>query len=147
MVAAHVDDGQELLALNEIYLGQPTHQTARYSLRWDDVVERQASSGLLVGTGTGATGWCLSAWQGREHYFQLPGPTSRELAWFVREAWPSPTTGTTLTEGTLDGDELVADVESDGLVVFGDGIEEDHVSLSYGQRVRIGRADRVLELV
>ncbi|MEZ5193344.1 MAG: hypothetical protein R2734_13130 [Nocardioides sp.] len=73
MVAAHVDDGQELLALNEIYLGQPTHQTARYSLRWDDVVERQASSGLLVGTGTGATGWCLSAWQGREHYFQLPG--------------------------------------------------------------------------
>src|SRR6185437_3454872 len=43
MVQATVDDGQVLMALNEIYIGQPTHQTARYSLTiGDGTVEHQA---------------------------------------------------------------------------------------------------------
>src|SRR5262249_43102209 len=36
MVQATVDDGQVLMALNEIYIGQPTHQTARYTLTIGD---------------------------------------------------------------------------------------------------------------
>ena len=32
MVEARLDDGQHLLALNEIFLGHPSHQTARYDL-------------------------------------------------------------------------------------------------------------------
>ena len=57
------DDGQQLLALNEIYVGHASHQTARYTLGVPDArAERQASSGLIVASGTGATGWCRSMW-------------------------------------------------------------------------------------
>src|SRR6185369_2698869 len=59
MVGATLDDGQELLGLNEVYIGHPTHQSSRYLLSTSDgQAERQSSSGVVVGTGTGATGWC-----------------------------------------------------------------------------------------
>jgi NAD kinase len=149
MVEAVADDGQRLSALNEVYVGQPSHQTARYTLslpdrRW----ERQASSGILVGTGTGATGWCRSAWLERHSPADLPAPSASELIWFVREAWPSPATGATLTEGLLgDGAELAVIVESDRLVAFGDGIEADTISLIRGQAVQLRAAARRLRLV
>jgi len=66
MVEAVADDGQTLTALNEIYVGHASHQTARYRIALSDrPTERQASSGLIVATGTGATGWCRSAWRAR----------------------------------------------------------------------------------
>jgi NAD kinase len=149
MVQAAVDDGQTLVALNEVYVGQPTHQTARYTLTMTDGrVERQASSGVIFCTGTGATGWGRSAWLERHSAVELPAPSDRRLAWFVREAWPSPVTGVTCTEGNLGRDETVdLTAESDRLVAFGDGIESDAVAVSWGQRARIGLSARILRLV
>ncbi|MDX2680572.1 hypothetical protein [Streptomyces soliscabiei] len=153
MVEAVADDTQRLLALNEIYLGAAGHQTARYRLGLDDdggVVEAQASSGVLVGTGTGATGWIRSVWQERDGggRLRLPGPTEDRLVWFVREAWPSPATGTSLVAGELAaGDRLTLTVESERLIAFGDGIESDAVELTWGQRVRVGVCGQRLRLV
>jgi hypothetical protein len=149
MVTAETDDGQRLTGLNEIYLGQPTHQTARYTLRLPDGrTEAQASSGLIVSTGTGATGWCRSAWLERKSPITLPAPDEGRLTWFVREAWPSPATGTACTEGTLSaGQEIAVTAESDQLVLFGDGIETDTVPLTWGQSARLRLADRVLRLL
>jgi hypothetical protein len=149
MVTAETDDGQRLTGLNEIYLGQPTHQTARYTLRLPDGrAEAQASSGLIVSTGTGATGWCRSAWLERKSSLVLPAPEEGRLAWFVREAWPSPATGTSFTEGTLsDGQEMEVTAESDRLVLFGDGIEADTIPLTWGQSARLRLADRSLRLL
>ena len=80
MVAASTDDGQQLVALNEVYIGHRTHQSARYRLSSaDNLPERQSSSGILVGTGTGSTGWCRSAWQERRSPLALPSPTDPEL--------------------------------------------------------------------
>ncbi|MCK9895772.1 hypothetical protein [Frankia sp. AgB32] len=156
MVEAASDDGQRLVALNEVFIGDAGHQTARYVLRVPSAaaggagpaVERQASSGLLVGTGTGATGWCRSVWAQRRSEVALPAPTAGALAWFVREAWPSPATGTLCTEGLLAGEQRIEiAIEADRMVVFGDGIETDAIELSWGQRLTVGVADRRLHLV
>ncbi|WP_329612675.1 hypothetical protein OG244_04690 [Streptomyces brevispora] len=150
MVEAVADDTERLLALNEIYLGPPGHQTARYRLgpdAADSPTEPQASSGVLVGTGTGATGWLRSLWQERRSPLTLPGPTDSRLLWFVREAWPSPVTGTSLVSGELGrGQGLRLTVESDRVVVFGDGMESDALELTWGQTVRFGISPTSLRL-
>lgn len=142
MVEAVADDTQRLVALNEIYLGAVGHQTARYRLGLEDdggVVEAQASSGVLIGTGTGATGWIRSVWLGRGGDLPLPRPTEDRLLWYVREAWPSPATGTSLVAGELTAaTRLRLTVESERLVAFGDGMETDAVELTWGQTVRVG---------
>ncbi|MEU8851039.1 hypothetical protein AB0C70_33520 [Streptomyces sp. NPDC048564] len=151
MVEAVADDTQRLVALNEIYLGAVGHQTARYRLGLEDdggVVEAQASSGVLIGTGTGATGWIRSVWQERGGQLRLPSPTEERLLWYVREAWPSPATGTSRVAGELAAAaRLHLTVESERLVAFGDGMETDAVELTWGQTVRVGVCRERLRLV
>lgn len=147
-VTARLDDGQELSGLNEIFIGHSSHQSARYRLTTPKgLTERQSSSGLIVSTGTGATGWCASIALERGGR-TLPAPTDPRLTWFVREAWPSPITGASLTEGALDaGETLRITVGSDQLVVFGDGMEEDRLTASWGQEITVELGERPLRLV
>lgn len=147
MVQITTDDGQTLRALNEVFVGHAAHQSARYSIEVDGVSEHQSSSGMLIGTGTGSTGWCASVWGERELAWTLPDATSSDLAWFVREAWPSPYTDDTLTAGRLSSGELTIRCESDRLVAFGDGMEADHLTLTWGQTATVTLADRALMLV
>ncbi|MGI5151236.1 hypothetical protein ACQEVC_33550 [Plantactinospora sp. CA-294935] len=149
MVRAALDDGQELIGLNEVYAGHPGHQSARYLLSTaDGRRERQSSSGLVVGTGTGATGWCASIARERTAAPPLPAPDEPALCWFVREAWPSPATGASLTAGRLGPDETLDVVaERERLVVFADGLETDHLTMAWGQRLTVGPATRRLRLV
>ena len=74
MAAARLDDGQELLALNEVFVGHASHQSARYTLALGERAERQSSSGLIVATGTGATGWAASIHRERHSGLALPAP-------------------------------------------------------------------------
>ncbi|MFS0700964.1 hypothetical protein AB6N24_13415 [Cellulomonas sp. 179-A 4D5 NHS] len=149
LVRASLDDGTSLEALNDVYVGDAGHQSARYALHVPGgASEAQSSSGVVVTTGTGATGWAASLARGRADAPPLPGPAEPALAWFVREAWPSPSTGTTLTAGTLPaGAELGLVVGSESLVVFGDGLEADRLTATWGQTVRVGLAARTLQLV
>ena len=149
MVRARIDDGTVLDALNDIYLGSVGHQSARYQLRLSDgQTEQQSSSGLIAATGSGATGWAASISRERGSELGLPGPASAELAWFVREAWPSPATGTTFTSGLLSaGAGIDVVVQSDSLVAFGDGLEADRITATWGQVVHLSASPRRLNLV
>jgi hypothetical protein len=145
MVRAALDDGQELRALNEVFFGHRTHQSARYELAVGDAREHQSSSGLIVATGTGATGWAASI--NRQVGLDMPGPAAGELAWFVREAWAGPASGATLTAGILSAGEALVVAGERESVVFGDGIEADRLAVDWGQRVTIGAAAQRLRLI
>jgi NAD kinase len=149
MVEAKLDDGQRLVALNEIFVGHRSHQSARYRLRWHDAEETQSSSGLIVSTGTGATGWARSIARQKPLAFELPRPTEQRLAFFVREPFPSRSTGTTIEQGTLGaGESVVISSEMNELgTVFGDGIETDRLELGWGMRLTIGIAPNRLNLI
>jgi len=149
LAEALLDDGQRLLALNEIFVGHAGHQSARYTITADGRSERQSSSGIIVATGTGATGWAASISRERPEPVALPAPADGRLAFFVREAWPSAATATTLTQGLLAPPaalEVTCEL-GDGGVVFGDGIEADRLELAWGQRVRVRTAQESLRLV
>ena len=149
MVEAVLDDGQRVLALNEVFVGHRSHQSARYLIRCAVGEEHQSSSGIVVTTGTGATGWGRSIGLERQTGLRLPGPGEPALAFFVREAWPSPTFGTSITEGRLegrDGLEIVSELD-DGGVIFGDGIESDRVDFGWGVEATVRVARERLRLV
>jgi hypothetical protein len=149
MVEARLDDGQRLLALNEIYVGHAGHQSSRYTVSCGEMYEHQSSSGLIVATGTGSSGWARSIAAERHTSLALPAPDDERLVFFVREAWPSVGTGTSLTEG-LVAPPMTLEVTSEmdeGGVVFGDGIESDRRHLAWGQTVRAGVAPERLHLV
>jgi hypothetical protein len=149
MVEVALDDGQRLLALNEIFVGHRGHQSARYRIRLRDAEERQSSSGIIVATGTGSTGWARSISRERASDTELPAPTEPSLAFFVREAFPSVASGTSITEGRLAKGEClkVYSELNDGGVVFGDGIEDDYLGFGWGIMASIRVAQTRLRLV
>lgn len=149
MVEAVLDDGQRVLALNEVFIGHHSHQSARYLIRCPGGEEHQSSSGVVVTTGTGATGWGRSISLERHTALRLPQPSEPRLAFFVREAWPSPTFGVSVTEGLISAEErleVVSEIEEGG-VVFGDGIESDRVDFGWGVLATVRVAGERLRLV
>jgi hypothetical protein len=149
MVEAVLDDGQRLLALNEVFVGHASHQSARYTLEAGDASEQQSSSGIVVTTGTGATGWGRSISLERHSGVAMPAPEESALAFFVREAWPSVRSGATLTEGRLEAAAVlgVTSEMNSGGVVFGDGIEADRLEFGFGRRLEVRVAKERLRLV
>jgi len=133
MVEARLDTGETLLALNEIFVGHRSHQSAIYELRHGPNSERQSSSGLIVSSGTGATGWARSIMTATHHEVKIE-PCRPEAIYFVREAWPSRTTSTRLAVGRVSPKvpvEVTSRMEGGG-VVFADGIEQDFLRLDWG---------------
>lgn len=148
MVEARLDDGQRLLALNEIFVGHRSHQSARYEISVGRKSEAQSSSGFIVATGTGATGWARSIMESVKIDL-TPDPSASSLAYFVREPFPSVSTGTSIKHGRLEtGHDLMATSRmNEGGVVFADGIEHDHLVFDWGRRLEIGVSKKQLQLV
>jgi NAD kinase len=146
MVEARLDNGEGLLALNEIFVGHRSHQSARYSLRSGGSVERQSSSGVIVSTGTGLTGWASSILRATGRSLDLPA-TAPRLGFLVREAWAGPDLGVDCVAGYVDSEPLrVTSEMDDGGTIFADGVESDHLAFAWGQSVAISPAARRLML-
>lgn len=148
MVSAVLDDGRALTALNEVFIGHRSHQSARYVISVGGKSERQSSSGIIVTTGTGATGWARSIMTSARRTLTLD-PAAQKLAFFVREPWPSVATGTSIAWGPLGRDDAVSIVSNmnEGGVIFADGLEQDHFRFDWGRTVEVHLASSTLNLV
>ena len=60
MAKAALNNGQALYGVNDLFIGPKTHCSARYLIRSGEASEAQSSSGVIVSTGMGSTGWLKS---------------------------------------------------------------------------------------
>ena len=148
MVQARLSGGDTLLALNELFIGHRSHQSARYELHHRDRSEFQSSSGMIIATGTGLTGWALSIMTATDTSFDF-APDDDKAAFFSREPWPSLHSGAALRAGliTASNDLAVTSRINEGGVIFADGIEQDFLRFDYGAQTRIGLSETRLHLV
>ena len=147
MVQAVLDGGERLSALNEIFVGHRSHQSARYRIEVGGAAEDQSSSGLIVASGTGTTGWARSIGEATQLTLEI-GAEEPAVGYWVREPFPSVATATRLRAGKLTGEPLaVTSRMNEGGVVFADGIEQDFIAFDWGRRVAFAPAPRTLNLV
>ena len=162
LAQATLPDGQTLLAFNELFIGRSNHTSARYRLSVGDRTEPQSSSGVLVCTGAGSTGWLSSVLkmaagvtgvfgQSKKHEsvsLKL-GWAAPKLVFVVREPFVSKTSSANLIAGMVEaGKEIVIESEmaSDG-VIFSDGVEADHIEFNSGSIARIKAAPAKARIV
>jgi hypothetical protein len=157
MAKATLNTGQSLHAVNDLFIGQRSHVSARYQIAVDGQEERQSSSGIIVSTGLGSTGWLKSVYAGwatatRCLLGRDVAPVgdgsfpwdARYLHYFVREPYPSRTTEAHLVIGRIaeGGRMRVISEMPDNGVVFSDGIEADYLEFNSGTEATIGVAEK-----
>jgi len=149
LAEAELNDGQKLRAFNDFFVGAASHVSARYVLEAGGQSEPQSSSGVLIATGAGSTGWLSSVFNmagGLADFLGGELPTrpqmtweDRRLAWVVREPFVSKRSQASLVAGWLDeGEELIVEsLMPDGGVIFSDGIESDYLPFTSGTIARL----------
>ncbi|QBH98173.1 sugar kinase [Limnobaculum zhutongyuii] len=158
MAQATTNRGQSLLAVNDLFIGPASHSSARYEIVSGNQRERQSSSGVIISTGLGSTGWFKSILAGAAGIagVAVSSKLSQGFAWdsdflyfSVREPFPSKTTGTNLVFGKVDSAHpltLQSNMADNG-VIFSDGIENDRIDFTAGTLVNIGISKSVGQLV
>ena len=168
MARATLNDGRTLHAVNDFFVGPRSHVSARYVIRHGQRQETHSSSGVIVSTGLGSTGWLKSLLTGADaiaaavHGGPTMSPVASErpplppmgwdadyLYFTVREPFPSRTTAATLVFGAVTAKEplrLTSQMAENG-VIFSDGIEADFLEFNSGAEARIGVAERKGQLV
>jgi hypothetical protein len=162
MAEAKLNTGETLCAVNDLFIGPRTHTSARYVIRSGNRSENHSSSGIIVSTGLGSTGWLrsilagatgvASALSGRK----LKIGEAASVAWnadylyfSVREPWPSKTSSAKLTFGkvTLGKPLVITSQMPEHGVIFSDGIEADFLRFNSGAEASINVAQRKGHLV
>lgn len=162
MAEAALNDGQKLLAFNDFFIGVRSHVSARYRLQVNGKTEEQSSSGIIVSTGAGSTGWLRSVYAGAARVVEAlggkvnPPPGGGRFPWdadqliyVVREPWPSKATGASLVYGVITKDKplvITSEMAENG-TIFSDGIEADYLSFNAGFTATIRIADKKANLV
>lgn len=93
MARARLNTGLELHAVNDLFLGPKTHGSARYRIEHGERAEDQSSSGVIVSTGLGSTGWLRSILAGAEGIASaVAGISERDRAAATPARGPTPDT-------------------------------------------------------
>jgi hypothetical protein len=157
MAKAALDNGQILHAVNDLFIGVKSHVSARYIVQRGSDEEHHSSSGMIVSTAVGSTGWFKSLMTGavaiasRLSRIDLDVPEFDEFTWdaghlyfTVREPFPSKTSGASLVFGKITRDEplnLISQMPENG-VIFSDGIESDFLEFNSGTHATISVAEK-----
>lgn len=159
LAEAVLEDGQRLLAFNDLFIGPASHVSARYRIRHEDRSEVQSSSGIIVSTGAGSTGWLSSLFNmaaGMAAFGGEAAPRAPRLAWddsrlafIVREPFKSRHSQADLVAGLVqEGGELILEsTMPSGGVIFSDGIEKDYLAFNSGAIARVRVASQSASLV
>lgn len=162
MAETVLNDGQKLLAFNDFFVGVKSHVSARYRIEMGGEAEDQSSSGIIVSTGAGSTGWLRSVYTGAARVIEALGGTvnpppeagrfpwdADQLIYAVREPWPSKSTGASLVYGVITKAKplVVTSHMADNGVIFSDGVEADYLAFNAGFRATIRVADKKAHLV
>ncbi len=159
LAEARLKDGQRLLAFNDLFIGAGTHVSARYRIRYGDKRENHSSSGIIVSTGAGSTGWLSSIFNETSGILSFLGgapvkPIRMEweeerLLFVVREPFVSRHSQAAIVAGAILPNAPLA-LESQmplGGVIFSDGIEADHLDFNSGAIANIKIAPEKANLV
>jgi NAD kinase len=161
MAKATLADKQAIYAVNDLFIGPRSHTSARYEIQWGTRKEVQSSSGIIISTGVGSTGWMKSVVTGslgvvtgllhRETKFEYaPMPwNTKKLRFAVREPFPSKASETKLVFGDTDSKTplTIASLMPENGVIFSDGIEADYLEFNSGAKALITIAEREGRLV
>ena len=159
LAEAKMNDGQRLLAFNDLFLGAQTHVSARYRIHWKKAEEQQSSSGVLVSTGAGSTGWMSSVFHMAAGVAAMSGGAAvkgvrldwedRRLLFVVREPFLSRHSQVNIIAGLVEPqDKLVLEsLMPSGGVIFSDGVEADYLQFNSGFTVTVGAAAETAQLV
>ena len=85
MAKVTLNTGPTLHAVNDFFIGARTHISARYQIRVGKLAENHSSSGVIVSTGLGSTGWLKSLLTGAAAITQTAGSVLRSTG-----HWPVP---------------------------------------------------------
>jgi hypothetical protein len=150
LAEAKLNDGQRLLAFNDFFIGAASHISARYVITCDKRSEPQSSSGVIVSTGAGSTGWMSSVFNMAAGVARSMGADISQhaplewdadrLLWAVREPFQSRTSKINMVVGQLDAPKelVIESLMPEQGVIFSDGIESDFLPFISGSIVRIG---------
>ena len=159
---ANLSDGQTLYAVNDFFVGQRSHISARYQIISGGINERQSSSGVIISTGLGATGWLTSVINGVSEIAgnllnkKLDLKVDKSFNWdseylyfSVREPFPGKNLKASLVFGKITKDEplMILSEMSENGVIFSDGIESDFLEFSSGLKALITIADEKGKLI
>ncbi|KMQ69734.1 sugar kinase [Chryseobacterium sp. FH2] len=151
---AVLNDGQRLLAVNDLFIGISSHSSARYKIMLNGKEETHSSSGIIVSTKTGSTGWLSSIFNMAfgilgEADLHYPKLQEEDLYFAVREPFKSIRTQTSICGGKLKkGNKLTVEslMPNNGFI-FSDGIEQDFLQFNSGATVEIRLSDEEAVLV
>ena len=150
--------GESLIAVNDLFVGPKSHTSARYGIAIGEQYEEQSSSGVIISTGLGSTGWFKSILVGAAGVSHHPISSalkqgfswdSKFLYYTVREPFPSATTGCEIVFGKITESAsltMTSKMPENG-VIFSDGIEQDAIDFNAGVIANIAVSTRVGNLI
>lgn len=168
MAQALLNNGLQLYAVNDLFIGTRSHSSARYQIASGHFNENQSSSGVIVSTGLGSTGWLKSLLMGATAISQALSESEKKaekkiatsvgasktesgfgwdadyLRFTVREPFVSAISSANCVFGKVTSSNpliIVSQMAENG-IIFSDGIESDFLEFNAGTQATVQVADK-----